>query len=93
MFSYLSSIVYAISPYVKPFYDATVTIGYIYGAYLGYKASVSAPNYKKLDCIIVGMLVGGVYVPSAIITAPFSLITGFPKLKITYNNGVIVNQN
>lgn len=87
MFSHsFISMVNRMSPYWRLFVGFTALGGAMYGGHLGYKASVSAPDYKKLECIAFGSIAGGLYGPSFVLLLPLTTtIYGIPEFKVTYD--------
>jgi hypothetical protein len=86
---YIAPSVNTFAKYFAPFYIVTTLGGAIYGGNLGYKASLTAPNYKEqILCTAFGSIAGGLYGPAFVLLIPEMMVLGFPEFKIDYDPNI-----
>lgn len=84
----ITPILFSLIPHVSTLLVTSILSGAVYGAYLGYKASLNAIYYDdKIRLIIIAAIFGCIYGPTFLITAPFALIRGkfLIRYTITFN--------
>ena len=84
---YVAPSVNTFAKYFIPFFSVTTLGGAIYGGILGYKASLTAPNYKEqLLCMAFGTIVGGLFGPAFVLSIPAMMWGGYLKFKVDYDS-------
>ena len=84
---YFAPIVNTFAKYFIPFCKVTTLCGAIYGGSLGYKASLTAPNYKEqILATVFGSIVGGLFGPAFVLSIPSMMWGGFLEFKVDYHS-------